>query len=44
MAPLWFVTGFGTGDEPQVEYQAELAFDARPVLPRISLPVLIPWE
>lgn len=43
MAPLfgWFVTGFGTGDDPLVEYQAELAFDARPVLPRISVPVLL---
>jgi pimeloyl-ACP methyl ester carboxylesterase len=43
MAPLfgWFVTGFGTGDDPLVEYQAELAFDARPVLPRISVPVLV---
>ncbi len=43
MAPLfgWFVTGFGTGDDPLVEYQAELSFDARPVLPRISVPVLL---
>ncbi len=43
MAPLfgWFVTGFGTGDDPLVEYHAELTFDARPVLPRISVPVLM---
>ena len=43
VAPLfgWFVTGFGTGDDPLVEYQAELTFDSRPVLPRISVPVLL---
>ena len=43
MAPLfgWFVTGFGTGDDPLVEYHAELTFDARPVLPRINIPVLL---
>lgn len=43
LAPVfgWFVTGFGTGDDPLVEYQAELAFDARPVLPRIGAPVLL---
>jgi pimeloyl-ACP methyl ester carboxylesterase len=43
MAPLfgWFVSGFGTGDDAVVEYQAELSFDARPELPRISVPVLL---
>jgi pimeloyl-ACP methyl ester carboxylesterase len=43
VAPLfgWFVTGFGTGDDPLVEYQAELTFDSRPVLPRINVPVLL---
>lgn len=43
VAPLfgWFVTGFGTGDDPLVEYQAELTFDSRPALPRISVPVLL---
>lgn len=43
MAPVFgrFVTGFGTGDDPVVEYHAELTFDARPVLPRISVPVLL---
>jgi hypothetical protein len=43
VAPLLggFATAFGVGDDPLVEYQAELAFDGRPVLPQISVPVLL---
>ncbi|MGB8022291.1 MAG: alpha/beta hydrolase [Candidatus Nanopelagicales bacterium] len=43
LAPLfgWFVTGYGTGQDPLVEYQAELDYDSRPVLPRITAPVLL---
>jgi hypothetical protein len=43
VAPLFggFATAFGAGDDPLVEPQAELAFDGRPVLPQISVPVLL---
>lgn len=43
VAPLLgrFITGYGTGKDPMVEFRAGLGFDSRAVLPRITVPVLL---